>query len=458
MSADLLRAIPFLADLGEDDLATVASQTAHCSLPAGGTLFEEGEPGAHAYVITSGEVEILKRSEGREVLLAVRRPGDVIGEMALLEDAPRMATVRARTDSTFLSIPREVFDRLLGTSIEATHALFGALLARWRETEARMRQREQLAQLGTLSAGLAHELNNPAAAARRAASSLADASDALADAAAAFYPFTGPLTNGLVDRIVNAAPHRLGSLARADRQEEIESRLAGSGLASSSRAAALADLDPPTIDEVLEGLATLDAGAGAATLALGLCRREVRDLASAALQAATRISDIVGAVKAYAFTGQAPAQEVQIESLLDDTLTLMGHKLGDIRVNRDYGGLPPLQARGSELNQVWTNLVDNAIDAITEAGRVPGHLTIRTFEEGGRVVVEIEDDGTGVPPEVLPRMFDSFYTTKPPGSGTGLGLDIAFGIVVQGHGGDITVDSQPGRTVVRVELPVGGIA
>jgi signal transduction histidine kinase len=144
--------------------------------------------------------------------------------------------------------------------------------------------------------------------------------------------------------------------------------------------------------------------------------------------------------------------------MLDDTLVMMGHRIGGIEVVREYGDTPQIEAYGSELNQVWTTLIDNAVDAVTEAGRDPGRIVIRTLREDPSVVVEIEDDGTGIPSEALPRVFDSFFTTKPPGSGTGLGLDISYGIVVQRHGGEIDIDSEPGRTTVRVALPMGGPA
>jgi len=161
----------------------------------------------------------------------------------------------------------------------------------------------------------------------------------------------------------------------------------------------------------------------------------------------------VGAVKSYAFTGQAPVQEVDIARMLDDTLVLMTHKLGDIEVVRDYDEVPSFEAHGGELNQVWTNLIDNAADAITSAGRDPGRIVLRTRAVDRAVVVEVEDDGPGIPEDVLPRVFDSFFTTKPPGSGTGLGLDISYGIVVHRHGGEIDIDTEPGRTTIRVSLP-----
>jgi signal transduction histidine kinase len=457
MASDLLRAVPFLAMLGDDDLDRVASQTTRRHVDAGRRLFDEGDPGAHAYVIAEGELEILKRSGDRDVLLAVRGPGEVIGEIALLEDAPRMATVRARSDAVLVEIPRTVFLEVVENSSSALRAMSTALLARWKETEARLRQREQLAQLGTLAAGLTHELNNPAAAARRAAGGIVAAAEALAEAAVAFGPFERPESRRLVERIAAAEVQRLGALARSDRQEDLEDRLSGLGVTSAASAAGvLADLDAEATEEVLGELASLEPDERVAILSLGLARREIGHLAWVTLEAATRISDIVGSVKAYAFTGKAPIQEVRVETMLDDTLMLMAHRIGGIGVVREYADTPPLQAYGTELNQVWTNLIDNAVDAINEADRSPGRIVIRSRREGTRVVVEIEDDGTGVPAEVLPRVFDSFFTTKPPGSGTGLGLDISYGIVVDRHGGDISIDSEPGRTTVKVELPLDG--
>jgi signal transduction histidine kinase len=457
MTDELLRAVPFLAALDDADLARVAAATSRQRLAAGERLCEEGDPGGHAFVIAEGEVEILKRSGEREVLLAVRGPGDVIGEMSLLEDAPRMASVEARTDTVLVDIPRHVFEEVLEHSAAASRRLFGVLLGRWRETEARLRQREQLAQLGTLSAGLAHELNNPAAAAKRAATGLAAAAERSAAAAGRFSVFERPETTAVVEGIAGAPEQRLGPLARSDRREALEQRLEAVD-GGVEAAAVLADLDPEEVDAILERLAALEEAEAVATLELAVARREVAGLASVVLEAATRISDIVGAVRSYAFTGGAPLQAVSLEAMLDDTLVMMGHRIGGIEVVREYGDTPQIEAYGSELNQVWTNLIDNAVDAVTEAGRDPGRIVIRTLREDPSVVVEIEDDGTGIPSEALPRVFDSFFTTKPPGSGTGLGLDISYGIVVQRHGGEIDIDSEPGRTTVRVALPMGGPA
>ncbi len=172
-------------------------------------------------------------------------------------------------------------------------------------------------------------------------------------------------------------------------------------------------------------------------------------------EGAGRLSSIVHALKSYSYLDQAPVQEVDITKGIDDTLLILKRKTDGITVQRDYADdLPTIEAYGSELNQVWTNLIDNASDAIKHAEIVGGKIIIRAFPKGEGVAVEIEDNGPGIPGEIQNRVFDSFFTTKPPGSGTGLGLDISRSIVMTRHGGEIGVESEPGRTIFRVELPL----
>ena len=168
------------------------------------------------------------------------------------------------------------------------------------------------------------------------------------------------------------------------------------------------------------------------------------------------MSEIVGALKSYTHLDQAPIQEVDVRRGLEDTLLILKAKLRDIDVEIEFGEVPEITAYASELNQVWTNLIDNAADAITSSGREDGMVTLRTSADDGTVTVEIEDNGTGIPEGDLDRIFDAFFTTKPPGSGTGLGLDISYSIIVHKHRGAITVDSEPGRTVFSIRLPVAG--
>jgi len=173
-------------------------------------------------------------------------------------------------------------------------------------------------------------------------------------------------------------------------------------------------------------------------------------------EGAGRMSEIVGALKSYTHLDQAPLQEVDVRKGLEDTLLILKTKLREIDVEIEFGEVPEILAYASELNQVWTNLIDNAADAITSSGREDGMVTLRTSADNGTVRVEVEDNGSGIEAANVDRIFDAFFTTKPPGSGTGLGLDISYSIVVHKHRGAITVDSEPGRTVFRVELPVDG--
>jgi signal transduction histidine kinase len=167
------------------------------------------------------------------------------------------------------------------------------------------------------------------------------------------------------------------------------------------------------------------------------------------------VSTIALGLKSYAYLDRAPVQDVDVQRGIEDTIAILGHKLRQVTLERDFDeDLPKITALGTELNQVWTNLIDNAVDAVSEVAG--GVVTVRTRPGEGTVVIEVEDNGPGIPDEIRPRIFDTFFTTKPPGSGSGLGLHIVRNIVVLEHNGDLTVESEPGRTLFRVELPVEG--
>lgn len=459
---DVLKAIPLFADLPEQDLATLAEGVDEVALRAGEVLFKEGEEGHHAYVVTAGEIEITKASAGRELLLAVKGPGMVVGEMALLEEAPRSATVRARSDTRLLRIPKAQLDALLAASPTAVRALFAVVLGHWRSTQVTLRQSERMAQLGTLTAGLAHELNNPAAAVRRGSEELREAVTEYAEARAALAEAglgdsVRPTLDELRERARTHAGHPpdLDPLTRSDREDEIESWLEDHDVGRAWEIAPVLvdlDLDEEALDTIVRTF-----GDGVAPLVLRWLRatHTALTLVSEVEEAAGRMSAIVKALKSYSYLDQAPLQEVDLAAGLDDTLLIMKSKIKDIAVRRSYApDLPRIEGYGSELNQVWTNLIDNAADAVHATGRSDGKIIIRAFRADGRVAVEIEDNGTGIPDAIRDRVFDSFFTTKPPGSGTGLGLDISYGIVVHRHRGNISVSSEPGRTTFRVELPL----
>ncbi len=460
---NFLRKVPLFADLPERDLDRLCEMVGKIVLPAGQDLFVEGSRGDRAYVIETGELEIIKNADGRPVLLSVRHAGDVIGEMALLQDEPRTATVRARTDCALYVIQAEQFDFLLNTSPTASRVMLSTVLARWRNTSTVLRQSEKMAQLGTLIAGVAHELNNPAAAVQRGSQQL---DESLADLASAqtrvarldLTPTQQALLDELGARVRDLASRPadpLDPLSRSDREVELETWLDERGVPDAWELAptlvalgydvdALAGFAAQFTPEQLPGVV---AWLGAT--------HDTHNLLAEIAQGASRISDIVKALKTYSYLDQAPVQAVDIHEGLDNTLLILRSKLKNIRVRREYAaGLPRIQGYGSELNQVWTNILDNAADALESQSSPLPEVAITTRQEGDWVIVEIVDNGPGIPPEVQPRIFESFYTTKPPGKGTGLGLDISYNIVVNKHRGDIKVFSQPGRTCFRISLPI----
>jgi signal transduction histidine kinase len=452
-----LRRVELFRDLPENDLAALCQASSEVTLADGETLFVQGDEGDAAYVITGGVVEIVKEGAEKDTLLAIRRPGEVIGEMALLQDEPRMATARGRGTTTVLKVPRPAMTHLLDVSPTAVRGLFDIVLDRLRSTQAAMKQNERMVQLGTLTAGVAHELNNPAAAVQRAAAQL---DDAIGNYAGATIKAARTLDRDVlaaVERLVRQPPDavELSAVERSDLEQELEDALEDAGVAEPWKVAA--DLVEAGIrPDDLEELDTTDLTRALDAVSAG---RAVTSLVRSVSDGAERLSAIVGALKSYSFLDRAPVQDVDVTRGIEDTLLILGGKLNGILVERDFADdLHRIEAHGSELNQVWTNLLDNAADAVRqrreeEGDAAAGRILIRARNDGDGIVVEITDDGPGIPDEIVNQIFDSFFTTKEPGEGTGLGLDTSYRIVVTGHRGDLTVESEPGRTTFRVELP-----
>ncbi len=455
MYEDRLRSVPLFSGLSEEDLTRLCQGVHEVRLEPGDVLFREGEPGDSAYVILEGELEIHKQSEGgQQVLVAVRTAGEVIGEMALIQSSPRSASASVSKPALLIAIPKQTLDDLLVTSPSAVRTVFEAMLQRWKDTQSRLRQSERMAQLGTLSAGLAHELNNPAAAARRAADQLEGAVAAFTRsvlatvAAGASVEIVEQLIADVVER--SGLSGDLNVLARADAEQQLEDWLADRSIPEAWRLAPTLVSLGYTEQEL--GALLADAGEAHRLLELIDAAFELEGLRSEVAMATGRISSIVGALKSYSYLDQAPIQEVDLAKGIRDTLTILKQKLKDVSVQTEFEtDLPHIQAYGSELNQVWTNLIDNAADAV--AAVADPTIVIRARQDGDGVAIEVEDNGSGIPPEIRHRVFDSFFTTKPPGSGTGLGLDISRGIVIERHGGEIGVESEPGRTVFSIWLP-----
>ncbi len=337
--------------------------------------------------------------------------------------------------------------------------IFGADITDQRRAERTLRQTERLATLGTLAAGVAHELNNPAAAARRAADQLGEAlgaryADQLRLGAVQLSPEARALLLEIdADGRVRASqPSTLSPIERSDREADIEEWVQGHGVDQCWM------LAPPLVEQGLDraGLERLAAALGPDALAPALTwlasGPPVYSLIHEIGESAGRVSEIVNALRSYSYLGQAPEQDVDLHEGLNNTLIILRSKLKQgVAVNREYDDtMPRVPAYGSELNQVWTNLIDNAVDAMEGTGT----LTIRTSSDADWAVVEVEDDGPGITEEIRDRVFDPFFTTKEPGHGTGLGLSTSHSIIVEKHSGRITVESRPGRTCFTVRLPL----
>jgi signal transduction histidine kinase len=453
MALDALRGSPLFAELPEDHLRRLAAGAKPMTLQPGDFLIIEGQQADDLFVVVSGELEVTKRSGNAEIPLARVGPGAIQGELAALERGQRMASVRALTETEVLRIPFGAVLDLLSAGPDAALGIIRTVISRLRGMEATLRQREKLAALGTLSAGLAHELNNPAAAIRRSAEAL---TDAVARRGHAAYRIVAsePKLARLIGATPSDAGKQLAGLERADRADEIAAILrrvglpesaepdnaaavlVGAGWTASDIETAAAGLEPAEIEPAVAWLSSVAAG---------------DELLSEIRMAAGRISEIVGAVKSYAFLDQAPVQRVDVRRGLDDTLIILRHKLkGGIEVTLDYDpDLPEIEAWGSELNQVWTNLIDNASDAMDGNGEIS--IRAEATDEGG-VAVSICDNGPGIPPDVANKIFEPFFTTKPPGIGSGLGLHISHNVIVR-HGGRIDLETKPGRTCFIVTLP-----
>jgi signal transduction histidine kinase len=456
---EFLKKVPLFAEMPEDDLEQLCRMSDEVHLETGAMLFEEGNPGDQAYVLQEGTIEIFKTINGREVLLAVRDvPGEVIGEMSLLEQAPRNASVRARRDAVLLAVRHEHLDHLLNISPSAARAMLNTVTARLRSTESLLHQSEKMAQLGTLTAGVAHELNNPAAAVKRGAGQLQVALTQFESAQGQINCLD--TTEGQARQLSqlrqeaeqkSARPEPLDALSRSDREYEVESWLDEHGVADGWEIAPrlvnlgyhTAKLQSLTSTFEMDQLTIIFSWLGAIY--------NVFSLVAEIGQGASRMSDIVRALKSYSYLDQAPVQAVDIHEGLDNTLLILRSKLSGINIQREYApDLPMIQAYGSELNQVWTNILDNAADALEGKGRI----ILRTRPGEEEVVIELEDNGPGIPAEIQGKLFDPFFTTKGPGKGTGLGLNISYNIIVQKHRGDIRVRSAPGQTIFQVRLPI----
>jgi signal transduction histidine kinase len=454
-----LRKSPLFQGLSDEELQKLMDMAEPVFLRAGEILLQQGEPGDAAYVVIKGEFEVQKQTGQSLIKIDVRNSGDVVGEMALLSRAPRNATLIAKTDGEVLRIPQEAFEQLLQSSTTAAMAVLHWVMSRLTQNESLLHQQEKMAALGTMSAGLAHELNNPAAAAQRSAAQLKDSQSRWLTLthqieSAAFQQGQIDWLDSFIQEATQrfSSPVKLDALERIDQVDQLQSWLEINGVESAW------ELAPAMVNfgweiESLEKLKN-DLSPALFMLSmqwLGMCCL-MMGLLSEVLQTTERISQIVQAVKSYTYLDQAPLLEVDIHEGLESTLVIMQHKLKKgVTVRRDYAtDLPHIQAYASELNQVWTNIIDNAVDAMNGKGEIH----IKTYEKDQCVIVEITDTGPGIPEDIQSRIFDPFFTTKAPGHGTGLGLHISHDIIANRHHGQLQVESRPGGTKFRAVLPI----
>jgi signal transduction histidine kinase len=455
-----LRPIDLFDDLSDDELQRWVDVAQVRAAEPGDVIAEAGEPPPGFHLVLEGRIRAARVEDGRAEPVGTHVAPTWMGAIPVLTGNAYAVRMQCETPCLVALIAPEAFLDL-ALSQRAVHRRimrqFGPVMSRISAIE---QNRERLASLGTMAAGLAHELNNPAAAAKRAAAEMADALEVLSSVIGRFVESGMERAQaeqlvGLQREALRTASERgaLGALDAADAEDEVLEALEELEVAEPWRLAeplAAAGVDRAWLHELSRqaGPAT---GAALSWVAASLT---ARGLADELRESAERMSRLVGAVKTYAYMDRGELVEVDLPEGLETTLVVLGHKLKHtaIEVVREYDrGLPRVTVRGSELNQVWTNLLDNAIDALGETGT----LTIATRRDGDCALVEIADDGPGIPEEVLDRVFDPFFTTKGVGRGTGLGLDTARRIVVDRHRGSITAESEPGRTVFRVSLPLG---
>lgn len=453
-----LKQIPLFSHLEDAQLQCIADKGKTVQLPAGTLIAQQGDPPDGFYIILEGKTE-WTRQVGEQAAHAVTLvAGDVFAELILLLNEPYPTTGRTLTEVVLYKLEPDEFWDVLRSCPKVMRKLLKISAERSQIHESVTQQQAKLIALGTMSAGLAHELNNPAAAIRRNVEALEEILKILPSLALKIHQ--QPISSAQLEFLSQfyqqsersaLRPTPQDPLSQSEAEDELTDwlddqgvdqgwklapTLVAAGLTIADLEQLIAQIDPACIGSVLTWLESMLTGVG--TLA------QIK-------QSSSRVSELIKAMKDYSYMDRGPLQEVDVHEGIDSTLTILKHKLKyGVEVIREYGDLPRICAYGRELNQVWTNLIDNAVDAMSGKGQ----LRIRTVPEGDRVLIEIIDNGSGIPLEVQPRIFDQFFTTKVVGKGTGLGLDIVRRIVEGQHKGSIQFASKPGETCFQVRIPI----
>jgi signal transduction histidine kinase len=452
--------VPAFAELPEDQIEWFLNHSEEIHVHPGDAYIEQGAPADAMFVLLQGQVHARGELGGQSIVFTFEA-GEVGGRLPFSRMKQFTFSARAATETRVLRFPAAQFPELVQHMPELASRLVGVMSDRIREATRIEQQQDRLASLGKLSAGLAHELNNPASAAKRATSQLRDTLKRIKESShqlgareltPAQKAEIEKLETFLLQQTGNAP---LSGLAASRREDEIDTILRSHGHNDQWQLAAdLArrNVDPRVLDQLF---VSMDAETARAALVRIAASLEVWSLLDQIESSTSRISDLVRAIKEYTFMDQSAVQNVDIVKSLENTLTILNYKLKHgVTVERDYGTVPLLvNSFGSDLNQVWTNIIDNAIDAMNGKGT----LRVRTYTEDNCAVVEIVDNGPGIPEDIQARIFEPFFTTKKVGEGTGLGLDTVQRIVKK-HKGSIQVESKPGQTCFQIWLPLSQVA
>jgi signal transduction histidine kinase len=456
-----LRPMDLFTELSDDELQVWCDAAEVHDLPAGTELAKQDQTKTGLILILTGTVEALVQDGTGDEPIGDHVAPTWMGAIPTLVGGPSAVRMVARDDVRIAAIEPERFIDLILTHRPVFQRVMAMVRPVTRRITAREQSRERLAALGTMSAGLAHELNNPASAANRAAADLGETLEVLTDTVGLLVEagiereHAGKLVKLQREAAQIAAAHKpLSTLDAADAEDAVTDALTAAGVSDAWQIAeplAAAGIDADFVARVADAAGP----ATATTLRWISASLNARQLSAELRESTDRMSKLVKAIKAYAYMDRGEVVQVDVREGLDTTLTILGHKLKHtgIEIERDYDeSLPQLTVHAAELNQVWTNLLVNAIDALGETG----HIKITTRADGDCAEVDISDDGPGIPDAIRDRIFDPFFTTKGVGQGTGLGLDTARRILVDHHHGSLTFESAPGRTLFRARLPING--
>ena len=488
LCADDLLALELFQTLPRHRIDWVCDRAQAWALNSGDFLIKEGDPPRGFCVLLSGQIIITRQSEGLAMPVGQHKAPAFFGEIPVLTDEPVQVTLRALTDCLLYEIPGEDFLKLLHECRDFERVVFRVVQRRLRGLESFIRNREKMGALGNLAAGLAHELNNPAAALVRALKDLPPALIELERMNLVYgqrnvedshtQQWADVREKGY-DTIIHTP---ISGLELSDREDKMLDWLEAYGVDNAWKLAqplAAGGVEVEALEQLLERWRndpTELRDMGLRWLALSF---DVMSEIASGLRGAERISDLIQSMKSYSYLDRGAQQTVNIHEGIEDTLRLLAYKLKpNIQIQRSYDpDLPKILAYGSELNQVWTSLIDNAIDALQESSQFcvlnserqdslqnsslnpqpssPPTITIRTARKHSSILVELIDNGPGIPEEIQTRIFDPFFTTKPVGHGSGLGLDLVRRIIENRHQGAITLDSKPGKTCFMICLPLG---